>query len=38
MMANTWWGRFPSENLLEDGFAVTSPVGGFPPDGSASTT
>ncbi len=29
--ANTWQGRFPWENLLEDGFFGTSPVGSFPP-------
>jgi len=28
--ANTWQGRFPWENLLDDGFAGTSPVGSFP--------
>ena len=33
MMANTWQGRFPWENLLEDGFAGTSPVGSFPANG-----
>ena len=33
MMANTWQGRFPWENLLEDGHAGTSPVGCFPPNG-----
>jgi formylglycine-generating enzyme required for sulfatase activity len=33
MMANTWQGRFPWENLLEDGFAGTSPVKRFPPNG-----
>ena len=32
-MANTWQGRFPVENLLEDGYARTSPVGAFPPNG-----
>lgn len=32
-MANTWQGDFPSENLLEDGFAGTSPVGAFPANG-----
>ena len=32
-MANTWQGRFPFENLLEDGWARTSPVGAFPPNG-----
>ncbi|HEX2504261.1 MAG TPA: SUMF1/EgtB/PvdO family nonheme iron enzyme, partial [Miltoncostaeaceae bacterium] len=33
MMANTWQGRFPWENLLQDGFAGTSPVGSFPANG-----
>jgi formylglycine-generating enzyme required for sulfatase activity len=33
MMANTWQGRFPDENLLEDGYAGTSPVKAFPPNG-----
>jgi formylglycine-generating enzyme len=33
MMANTWQGRFPWENLLEDGYAGTSPVGRFPSNG-----
>jgi sulfatase modifying factor 1 len=32
-MANTWQGRFPLENLLEDGYLRTSPVGTFPPNG-----
>jgi len=32
-MANTWQGRFPFENSLEDGFETTSPVGSFPPNG-----
>jgi formylglycine-generating enzyme len=32
-MANTWQGRFPFENALEDGFERTSPVGVFPPNG-----
>ncbi len=27
---NSWQGRFPWENLLEDGYAGTSPVGSFP--------
>ncbi len=31
-MANTWQGRFPSENLREDGFEGTSPVGIYPPN------
>jgi formylglycine-generating enzyme required for sulfatase activity len=33
MMANTWQGVFPFENLLTDGFERTSPVGSFPPNG-----
>jgi len=32
-MANTWQGEFPHENLLEDGFEWTAPVGSFPPNG-----
>jgi formylglycine-generating enzyme required for sulfatase activity len=32
-MANVWQGQFPFENLLEDGWARTSPVGSFPPNG-----
>ncbi len=32
-LANTWQGRFPFENTLEDGFEGTSPVGSFPPNG-----
>ena len=32
-MANTWQGRFPWENLLEDGFEGTAPVGSFPANG-----
>lgn len=32
-MANTWQGRFPWENLLEDGYAGTSPVGTYPANG-----
>ena len=31
-MANTWQGEFPSENLREDGYLRTSPVGVFPPN------
>ena len=31
--ANTWQGDFPSENLLEDGFEWTAPVGSFPANG-----
>jgi formylglycine-generating enzyme required for sulfatase activity len=32
-MANTWQGRFPNENLRTDGYARTSPVRAFPPNG-----
>lgn len=32
-MANTWQGNFPYENDLLDGYARTSPVGSFPPNG-----
>jgi sulfatase modifying factor 1 len=32
-MANTWQGSFPVQNLCEDGFARTSPVTAFPPNG-----
>jgi formylglycine-generating enzyme len=32
-MANFWQGEFPWQNLLEDGFERTSPVGSFPPNG-----
>jgi sulfatase modifying factor 1 len=30
IMANIWQGRFPFENLAEDGYEGTSPVGAFP--------
>jgi formylglycine-generating enzyme required for sulfatase activity len=33
MMANTWQGEFPWQNLLTDGFEGTSPVKSFPPNG-----
>ena len=33
IMANTWHGEFPYYNSLEDGYARTSPVGSFPPNG-----
>ncbi|MFY0571679.1 formylglycine-generating enzyme family protein [Archangium lansingense] len=33
MMANTWQGQFPMQNLLEDGYEGTSPVGAFPANG-----
>ena len=32
-MANTWQGRFPWQNLQEDGYEGTSPVGSFPANG-----
>jgi len=32
-MANTWQGAFPLENLRTDGYARTSPVTAFPPNG-----
>ena len=33
IMANTWHGEFPWQNLLTDGYERTSPVGTFPPNG-----
>ena len=33
VMANTWHGRFPYENLAPHGFTRTSPVKKFPPNG-----
>lgn len=33
MMANTWQGEFPIQNLLTDGYELTAPVGSFPPNG-----
>ncbi len=33
MMANTWQGEFPWQNLKQDGFEHTSPVGSYPPNG-----
>jgi formylglycine-generating enzyme required for sulfatase activity len=33
MMANTWQGEFPWQNLLLDKYERTSPVGTFPPNG-----
>jgi sulfatase modifying factor 1 len=33
VMANTWHGRFPYENLSPHGFTRTSPVKKFPPNG-----
>ncbi|WP_201740511.1 formylglycine-generating enzyme family protein [Paracoccus aeridis] len=32
-LANTWQGQFPFVNLMEDGFAGTSPVGSFRANG-----
>jgi formylglycine-generating enzyme required for sulfatase activity len=32
-MANTWQGEFPHQNTLDDGWARTSPVGAYPPNG-----
>jgi formylglycine-generating enzyme required for sulfatase activity len=32
-MANTWQGQFPVRDTAEDGYAGTSPVGAFPPNG-----
>jgi formylglycine-generating enzyme required for sulfatase activity len=33
MMANTWQGEFPWQNLALDGYEGTSPVKSFPPNG-----
>ena len=33
MMANTWQGEFPWQNLLLDRYEGTSPVGSYPPNG-----
>ncbi len=33
MLANTWQGEFPWQNLTLDGYAGTSPVGSFRPNG-----
>ena len=32
-MANTWQGKFPHQNTLEDGWETTAPVGSFPANG-----
>ena len=32
-MANNWQGEFPWQNLLDDGFEWTAPVGSFPANG-----
>jgi sulfatase modifying factor 1 len=31
-MANTWQGEFPWQNLMQDGYEGTAPVGSFPPN------
>ena len=33
MLANTWQGEFPWQNLVADGYVRTSPVGSYPPNG-----
>jgi formylglycine-generating enzyme len=33
MLGNSWQGEFPWQNLMLDGYAGTSPVGAFPPNG-----
>src|SRR5437879_1533619 len=33
MVANTWQGEFPWQNLLTDGYQGTSPVASFPANG-----
>ncbi len=33
MVANTWQGEFPWQNLKTDGYEGTSPVGSYPPNG-----
>jgi formylglycine-generating enzyme required for sulfatase activity len=33
MMANTWQGEFPWQNLALDGFEGTSPIKTYPPNG-----
>jgi sulfatase modifying factor 1 len=33
LMANTWRGEFPWQNLGANGYQATSPVGAFPPNG-----
>ena len=38
MMANTWQGEFPWQNLMSDGYAGTSPVGAFSANVTACTT
>jgi sulfatase modifying factor 1 len=33
VMANTWQGEFPWQNLLQDGYEYTAPVGAYPANG-----
>ena len=33
VMANTWQGQFPWQNLCTDGYEGTSPAGAFPANG-----
>ncbi len=33
LMANSWQGEFPWQNLKQDGYEGTAPVGSFPPNG-----
>jgi formylglycine-generating enzyme required for sulfatase activity len=33
LLANTWQGEFPWQDLMQDGFEGTSPVGWYPPNG-----
>jgi formylglycine-generating enzyme required for sulfatase activity len=33
ILANTWQGKFPTQNLATDGYEWTSPVAAFPPNG-----
>lgn len=33
LMANTWQGNFPAQNLVRDGYAGSAPVGCFPANG-----
>jgi formylglycine-generating enzyme len=33
MLANTWQGEFPWQNLRSDGYELTSPIRSFPPNG-----
>ncbi|MEM8895236.1 MAG: formylglycine-generating enzyme family protein, partial [Bacteroidota bacterium] len=33
LCGNTWQGKFPEENFLDDGFFTTAPVKSYPPNG-----